>query len=636
MRNKGITLVALVITIIVLLILSGVTIAALSGENGIITNAVKAKKMTTLSQCKEEYEMFITEEMIKNNKFQKTSLVAGENNLIYNTQKAGKTGNIYSVIPSLENSEYSKKIEIIRGELILNTKDYREVELAKNVGIKPNPYDIVNGELLSSNGNLLLLDEKGTLTIPDSVTSIGEGAFADLPGIKTIIIPGSVKKIKENAFRNNPTLEKVIMQDGVETIGYSAFRSCENLRAVEMTNSIKNIEGYAFVYCTNLKNIKLSDNIEILEGGVFEGCRNLENVILPNKLNKIGNFAFSGSKIRAIKIPKDVIDISSTSFINCNDLIDIIIDENNLNYIYENGFLMPKAKDSITFISNAKLKNISQLEIPNGIKSFSMSILQYRNITCLKIPASLETLNTRELPNTINNIIIDPNNNFFTVKNEILYTKDEKELLYSYSKNTNVIILPTVTKIRAGAFNSSYNIEKIIFPDSIQSIEYDTLKNCTKLKEIIIGENVSWIDPDSLPKGFNGIITISSQNPYYSIEDNILYNKDKTQLKAVFKYNPGEFIINPNVKIICDRAFMGKKEITNIILPENLETIERSAFYFCEFKEISIPSTVNFIGDNAFKDNQYLSKIIINKPIDSIPGKPWGAVRGNRIIEWKP
>ena len=111
MRNKGITLVALVITIIVLLILSGVTISALSGQNGIITNAVKAKKMTTLSQCKEEYEMFITEEMIKNNKFQKTSLVAGETNLIYNTQKPDETGNIYNVIPSLKNNELGEKIQ---------------------------------------------------------------------------------------------------------------------------------------------------------------------------------------------------------------------------------------------------------------------------------------------------------------------------------------------------------------------------------------------------------------------------------------------------------------------------------------------------------------------------------------------
>ena len=45
------------------------------------------------------------------------------------------------------------------------------------MGIKPNPYDIKDGILLSSTGNLLLMDETGTVTIPDSVKEIGSGAF---------------------------------------------------------------------------------------------------------------------------------------------------------------------------------------------------------------------------------------------------------------------------------------------------------------------------------------------------------------------------------------------------------------------------------------------------------------------------
>ena len=80
------------------------------------------------------------------------------------------------------------------------------------------------GVLLSASTNLALMDESGTLVIPDSVTAIGEGAFADLSGLKTIIIPGTVKEIRANAFRNNGDLEHVILQEGVETIGDSAFR----------------------------------------------------------------------------------------------------------------------------------------------------------------------------------------------------------------------------------------------------------------------------------------------------------------------------------------------------------------------------------------------------------------------------
>ena len=67
------------------------------------------------------------------------------------------------------------------------------------VGIQINPYDITDdGELLSSNGNLLLMDEYGNINITRyNVKKVGYGAFSGVEGLKTIIIPGSVKEIAE-------------------------------------------------------------------------------------------------------------------------------------------------------------------------------------------------------------------------------------------------------------------------------------------------------------------------------------------------------------------------------------------------------------------------------------------------------
>ena len=254
-RQEGITLIALVITIIVLLILSGISISVLTGESGILTQAEKAKISSELSGYKEELEIYKTAKYMENRNFLFSSLTAGKSSLTYNTQSEEETGSIKTIITSI-NDEYLQKLEVIKGELLINTKNKEEVRIAQSVGIKVNPYDITeDGELLSSNGNLLLMDEEGTLTIPNSVTKIGEGAFANLEGLKTIIIPGTVKEIGTNAFAFNVTLEKVIMQEGVEVIGNNAFSNCLKLKEVYMPESLMDIKNGAFMNSSGIERI---------------------------------------------------------------------------------------------------------------------------------------------------------------------------------------------------------------------------------------------------------------------------------------------------------------------------------------------------------------------------------------------
>ena len=171
-ENVGITLIALVITIIVLLILAGITISALSGDNGILTNASRAKYATELSQYKEELERYKGEKLLEDTSFEEESLISSENTLDYNTKPEDETGNIYNVIASLKGSDFAGKLEVIKGELLLNSQNKTEIEVAQSVGIAVNPYEIIEGELISSDGNLLLMDSTGTLRIPETVTSI--------------------------------------------------------------------------------------------------------------------------------------------------------------------------------------------------------------------------------------------------------------------------------------------------------------------------------------------------------------------------------------------------------------------------------------------------------------------------------
>ena len=157
-KEKGITLIALVITIIVLLILAGVSIAMLTEDNGVIKNAKESKLATTFSTYKEEVNLYKTNKYAENMNFLENTLEASKSSLLYNTKKQDEEGNIKDIITTINNDDM-EKFEIIKGNLLINTKDLNEIKVAQSLGIQVKRYDITEeGELLSSDGDLLLVD----------------------------------------------------------------------------------------------------------------------------------------------------------------------------------------------------------------------------------------------------------------------------------------------------------------------------------------------------------------------------------------------------------------------------------------------------------------------------------------------
>lgn len=633
-KNKGITLIALVITIIVLLILAGVSIAMLTGESGVITQAQKAKISTELSGYKEELELYKISKLTENQEFLDGSLTAGKTNLSYNTQKAGETGNIKTVITSISD-EYMEKLEIIKGELLINTKSKDEIKIAQSLGIEVNPYDITEeGELLSSNGNLLLMDENGTLTIPDSVTKIGEGAFANLNGLKTIIIPGSVKVIGTDAFSYNTTLETVIMQEGVEKIYNWAFAGCSNLKNVTMPNSLNFIGDMAFYYCVNLEEIVIPNKIKEIPGNCFAGDVKLKHVVLPNQLLNIKGSAFSMTGISQIDIPNTVNMIEKGAFESCNNLNNIELN-NSQYYVYENGFLMPKDKTSIMFISPNYLKSVDTLKIPEGVQDFSNNIINFNNIKKLEIPSSLINVSLRIFPSSISQVIIDTNNPKYISENNLWYTKDTKRLVMCYSKEQDVRIQEGILVAEDGAFGAAVNATSITLPDSLTHISGQAFNACRNLKTIKIGRNVQEISPIMMLFECKAEVIIDEANPYYMVENGVLYSKDKKVLKACLKTFTGEFVVDSQVEKIAPNAFNNQK-ITKVTIPENVKEIERVAFTQCkELQSAEIANGVTTIGESAFERCQNLNIINIDKKANSIAGAPWGAPKGMKVVNWR-
>lgn len=241
-KNNAVTLIALVISIIVLIILSVVTFNLTVGKNGLITKSFEARYMMQLSSYQEELGAFKAVKFMDNDDFEESSITSGENSLIYNTQPVGEGGNIYDVITSLENSNFAGKLEIIKGEIVLNSTDETEIRAAQAVGIEVNPYIIVDGELTSSGANLALMDENGALTIPEGVTKIGNRVFHAKKGMTEIILPDSLKEIS------------------------SSFMYCTGLTTIYIPNSVEKINNDAFYYDSNLMRIQIDNTPNSIEG----------------------------------------------------------------------------------------------------------------------------------------------------------------------------------------------------------------------------------------------------------------------------------------------------------------------------------------------------------------------------------
>ena len=657
--TNGITLIALVITIIVLLILAGITIATLTGESGIITKADEAKISTELAGYKEQLDLYKIEKYSENSNFVEETLTAGKTELNYNTKESEEIGNIKTIIENISD-EYFEKLEVIKGELLINTQNKKEIQIAQRLGIEVNPYDIRDGVLWSSNGNLLLMDEKtGSLTIPDSVTAIGEGAFANLEGLRTIIIPSTVKRIERDAFRNNKTLETVIMQEqvnedgtieGVEYIGSAAFHGCANLKTVQMANSVTEVGTSIFQNDNSLKTINLSDKITAISIYMFHGCTNLESIEIPDSVVKINNQAFGGcSNLIAIKIPKSVTTIGATAFNGCYKLTNIDLSENT-NFSFENGILLGNNGTEMLIILQSAVSG-STFKVPDTVTALSDGqINQFTNITKVEIPASVDNMYPTFITKNITEVEIDSNNKTYETDGKAIYTKDEnnRTLVRYYKNEDSVNIEKRIKKIGLQAFNSK-SLSSIELPDTLETIESGAFTGCSNLKSIELGLNVKVLNNMSIYASGIEKITFKKDsdgntNPNYSIrkakcngeETEALFNSDGTVFISPIKRRTiTTYEIPKGVKEIANFAFHNQTQMTNIIIPNTVEKIGGSFNLCTALTSIEIPSSVKEINTSCFANSTNLKEIRIHKKNDgTLTGSPWGCIYGDKAIIW--
>lgn len=280
----------------------------------------------------------------------------------------------------------------------------------------------------------------GAVVIPDGVTKIGDYAFSNsrptypnlIPNttLTSITIPNSVKEIGNGAFEYCTSLSSVIIPNSVTSIGYDAFYKCTNLNSAVISNNVRHIGTGAFNYCTSLANVNIPtglreiglevfghtnltsitipSNIKIIQGTAFDGCANLNNITIPNSVESIGGYAFANcTSLTDITIPDSVEIIDDFAFKGCNNLKSITISGGTTS-------LNPKAFSGLYITIYGKSKSFAEAYaatnnipfISNGIVSQADQLytIAYNSVNMFQNYKTQKDINTARMAiNNLNN-----------------------------------------------------------------------------------------------------------------------------------------------------------------------------------------------------------------------------------------
>ena len=273
-----------------------------------------------------------------------------------------------------------------------------------------------------------------SVTIPDSVTSIGVSAFSLCTGLISVTIENGVTSIGDYAFFGCNGLTSFTIPDSVTSIGEDAFSLCKGLISVTIGNSVTSIGWNAFSDCTGLVSITIPDSVTSIDSGVFSDCTGLTSITIPDSVTSIGWSAFSGCTcLTSVTIPNSVTSIGGFAFSGCTGLTSITIPDsvtsigwrafyntpwynakrNGLIYInkvlYEYKGTMPSntiidiipGTVSISDYAFYDRTGLTSITIPDSVTSIgSYSFSKCTGLTSITIPASVAEISENAFEST--------------------------------------------------------------------------------------------------------------------------------------------------------------------------------------------------------------------------------------------
>lgn len=424
-----------------------------------------------------------------------------------------------------------------------------------------------------------------SITLPDNLLRIDNYVFRSCDSLTNITFPESLTTIGDGAFARCG-LTNVFIPPNVSTIGEGVFTECENLQEIEVSGKNQHYmikDGILYtkdlehlMYCpikNQIGDYVVPDGVKHIDNWAFEYCEGITNITIPSSTITIGDYSFHESKVSGFFMEYGLKTIGRSAFSSCPNLTSADI------------------PDSVTQIGDyafAFSENLQHCKMSNSIKAIPENLFYTCKMDSFAVPDGVTRIASGAFDTYSCMSVITIPSSVTYIASDAFYSWAEGMTIYGEAESY------------AQSYAETYAIPFVPceIPNPLWNMKYSLDDNGCVIEQYY-GNDETIVIPD----------TIVDQ-PVYRIEE----------YAFGWPYDNFKHIELPDtVKSIGARAFAGSPHLENINIPNAIEIIEENAFYNCSnLKSISLPNKPVEIERYAFSDCDRLKSITIPEKIKSI------------------
>jgi len=469
------------------------------------------------------------------------------------------------------------------------------------------------------------------VTIPDSVTTIGNSAFSGCDKLNTVSLGKNVTSIGEDAFLYCMALTTICWSEQTVTIGQDAFTYCENLKKIHLANiaswcasdfvysdryrgkSVTNpLEDGAKLYLNGelITDLVIPEGVTRISDYAFYRYDDLKSVTIPDSVTTIGDSAFSYcAALTSVNIPDSVTTIGDFAFYSCAALTSVNIPDSvttigsyafsgcdNLAYKrYDTAYYLGNESNPYLCLIDVTGTDISGCNIHKDTQVIAGSAFYgCRYLTNITLPDGLRSIGDSAFSNTGLTAITIPNS----------VTSIGNSVFYQCTELSEVTLPAGLTEIGRSMFYICSSLKSIAIPEGVTTIGGYAFYE-SGIKNIVIPEGVTTLEPYAfsgskvesitLPASLKRIgVSAFAENSMYGVVKNVYI----TDLEAWYGIEFESSHANPLWRGAT--LYLNGEAVTELVIPEGVTSIGNYAFYGSKITSVTIPASVTSIGDSAF------------------------------------